>query len=104
MQIADIIVAIASGILSIAVALFMRRIALRDRHADERQAELIATRACEMDYLSSVGTMAHRTAGAVLRAKLANGEVQQAVEDYTEKRDGLLRCYNHRIARDEMKN
>lgn len=104
MQVVDIIIAVASGVLSLVVALFMRRIAQRDRRAEERQAQLIHTRACEMDYLSSVGTMAHRTAGAVLRAKIANGEVQNAMEDYAEKKDELLRCYNQQIAQDAARN
>ncbi len=104
MQLTEIIAAIASGVLSLSVTLFMRRIAARDKRAEEREAQLIRTRACEMDYLSSVGTMAHRTAGAVLRANIANGDVRQAMDDYTEKKDGLLRCYNQQIAQDAVKN
>jgi hypothetical protein len=60
-----------------------------ERKAEIRQQEIITGRMCELDYMDSVGTMAHRTAQAVINKELANGEVTRAIEYYVNCKHAL---------------
>lgn len=81
--------AVLSAVLSIMVALLMRQINKRDARAEERQKRLEKGRIAELNYIDSVGTMAHKTARAVHEHNDGNGELSDAIGYYQNCKHGL---------------
>lgn len=95
----ELVVAAFGCGLTLAIALFMRQVARRDKKAEEKESRLREMRLCEMAYLSSVGHLAKVTGQAVVRAELADGEIGDALELYAGARQDLEMCYNRMIAK-----
>jgi len=91
--VAEIVMVVASGAMSFAVAVLIRTINKRDKRLDERQQQLINCRTVEMRYTRSIGSLAHTAAKAMRRAELCNGEVSEAIRYYKEREHALEEYY-----------
>lgn len=81
----ETILIILSAVLSLSVALLIRKINKRDERAEERQQELIACRVIEMKFARGTGSLAHHAAVAVKKADkfpIGNGDLQKAIDYY----------------------
>jgi hypothetical protein len=103
MQYIDILLAIATSIASISGALLIRKINIWDKKAEDRHEKNVKMRVCELDYLDSVGTLAHRTASAIIRADIGNGDVTQSMEFYLERKHALEDCLREQNAQNTIK-
>ena len=82
MQIGDIVAAVAAGVMSLSIALFMRSMSKRDKRAEERFQQIVEGQVRQKKYMRATGSMAFYTARAAHNAKLCNGEVEAAMQYY----------------------
>ncbi len=85
----EIVLIVISAVLSALVGRLIYKINKRDERAEERQKEIIEGRIAELNYVDSVGTMAHRTARAVQNQTNGNGELTDAIKYYQDSKHGL---------------